>query len=167
MKRKLIKQGMGALTITLPRSWISKYELKSGDEVEVDEQEKTLLLRLDGKSDILRKTEISIDNFDQVLIWRFFTGVYRSGYDEIILRFSDIEKFYEVELSSFGILEKKIKIRTIEVIQDVVSRCVGMEIVNQGKNFCVIKDLGETGEKKFDDALRNFFLFLLSMADES
>ena len=167
MKRKLIKQGMGALTITLPRSWISKYELKSGDEVEVDEQEKTLLLRLDGKSDILRKTEISIDNFDQVLIWRFFTGVYRLGYDEVTLKFSNIEKVYDVELSSFGILEKKIKMKTIEVIQDVVSRCIGMEIVNQGKNFCVIKDLGETSEKKFDDVLRRIFLLLLSMADDS
>ena len=167
MKRKLIKQGTGALTITLPKSWISKYELKSGDEVEVDEQEKTLLLKLDGKSDTLRKTEISIDNFDQVLIWRFFTSVYRLGYDEIILRFSDIEKDYDVELSSFGILERKIKMKTIEVIQDVVSRCIGMEIVNQGKNFCVIKDLGETSEKKFDDVLRRIFLLLLSMADDS
>ena len=65
MKRKLIKQGTGALTITLPKSWVSKYELKSGDEVEVDEQERILLLKLDGKSDTLRKTEINIDNFDQ------------------------------------------------------------------------------------------------------
>ena len=166
MKRKLIKQGTGALTITLPKSWISKYELKSGDEVEVDEQEKILLLKADGKSDTLKKIEINIDNLDQALIWRFFTAAYRTSYDEITLRFSDIEKVYDVELSSFKILERKIKMKTMEVIQDVASRSIGMEIVNQGKNFCVIKDLGETSEKKFDDALRRIFLLLLSMTEE-
>lgn len=167
MKRKLIKQGIGALTITLPKEWISKYNLKAGDEIEMEEIEKNLLLRTEGKRGILRKITIDIDNLNQVLIWRYLTSAYRLGYDEITLKFSNIEKNYDIKLSSLIVLEKKAKMSTLEVIQDIVNRFVGLEIIDHEKNYCVIKDLGETSEKDFEITLRRIFLLLLSMTEES
>lgn len=167
MKRKLIKQGIGALTITLPKDWISKHGLKAGDEIEMEEIEKNLLLRTEGKRGILRKTIIDIDNFSQALIWRYLMSAYRLGYDEITIKFSNIEKIYDIKFSSLDVLESRIKMSTMEVIQDIISRFIGMEIIEHGKNYCVIKDLGETSEKEFDNSLRRIFFLLLSMAEES
>lgn len=167
MRRRLIKQGIGALTVTLPKNWVSKHNLNAGDEIEMEEYERTLLLKTEGKSNALTKTIINIDNLIQPLIWRYIISAYRLGYDEIIVKFSNIDKIYDVRLSSLGILEKKGKMGVIEIIQDVVSRCIGAEVIDQEDNFCVIKDLGETSEKEFDNTLRRIFLLLLSMAEDS
>ena len=133
MRRKLIKQGIGALTITLPKEWISQYNLEAGDEIEIDENNKNLLLIAEGKSGTLTKTEINIDGMDQFLIWRYLISLYRLGYDEITLTFSDINKKYDIKLSSLGSLERKIQMRIIEVIKDIVNRFIGFEIIDQGK----------------------------------
>jgi len=167
MKRRLIKQGVGALTITLPKEWISKCRLEAGDEIDMEEHDKTLFLRTDGKSKSLLKKIINIDNFNQPLIWRHIISAYRLGYDEIIVKFSDINKVYDIKFSSLGALEKRGKMGVIEVVQDVVSRCIGLEVIDQEDNFCVVKDLGETSEKEFDNTLRRIFFLLLSMAEDS
>ena len=37
MKRKIVKQGSATMTISLPATWIKKFNLKVGDELEIDE----------------------------------------------------------------------------------------------------------------------------------
>lgn len=167
MKRKIVKHGSNTLTVSLPAKWCKQFNIKNGDEIEIEEQNTYLLLKLERKNEELKKIIINIDNLTQSLIWRSFIAAYRSGYDEIIMKFSDIERKYEVELSGLKILEKKIKMDTIEIIQDVTSRCIGMEIIEQENNLCVIKGLGETSEKEFGSALRRIFLLILSMAEDS
>ena len=39
MKRKIIKQGNNTLTITLPKNWTEKKNIKAGDEIELSEFE--------------------------------------------------------------------------------------------------------------------------------
>ena len=46
MKRKLVKQGGTALTVSLPAKWARKYNLKAGDEVEGEEEDWTLIVSL-------------------------------------------------------------------------------------------------------------------------
>ena len=167
MKRKLIKQGANALTITLPKKWVFRHKLNPGDELEIEEHDKSIFLSTDGKNNASIKKTINIDKFNQLLIWRHIISAYRLGYDEIIVEFSDINKMYDIEFSSLGILEKGNRMGVIETLQDVVSRCIGLEVIDQGDNFCVIKDLGETSVKEFDNTLRRIFLLLLSMAEDS
>ncbi|MEN9626010.1 MAG: hypothetical protein RL557_338 [archaeon] len=167
MKRRLIKQGVGALTITVPKDWISRYGLKAGDEVEMNEVEKTLIVRAEGTSGVLRKKTIDIDHLSQTLLWRYIMAAYRAGYDEITIKFSNSEKKYDIKLSSLAALEKKMKMNTLEVIQDAVNRFIGLEIIDHGENYCVINSLGEISEKEFSITLRRIFLLLLSMAEES
>jgi len=38
MKRKLVKQGGTALTVSLPAKWAKKYDLKAGDEIDLVEE---------------------------------------------------------------------------------------------------------------------------------
>ena len=44
MKRKIVQHGCSSLTITLPFPWVRKFNLKKGDELEVEEQGHTLLV---------------------------------------------------------------------------------------------------------------------------
>ncbi len=166
MKRRIVKHGSNTLTVSLPAKWCKRFNIKNGDEIDVEEQGRSILLKTEGTCNLLTKV-INIDGLNQELIWRSFISAYREGYNEIILKFSDIGKTYDVSLSSLRILEKRLKMRTMEIIHDVVSRCIGMEIIEQEKNFCIVKDLGETSQKEFENTLRRVFLLLISVAEES
>jgi len=44
MKRKLIEQGGGTLMVSLPSRWIRDFELEKGDEVEIEEIGKQIII---------------------------------------------------------------------------------------------------------------------------
>ena len=50
MRRKVIKQGHNTLTITLPSSWVNKFNIKTGDELDVREQGKILSIGTEKSS---------------------------------------------------------------------------------------------------------------------
>ena len=44
MKRKVVKQGAATLTISLPSKWTKKFELKNGDEINLNEKGDALIV---------------------------------------------------------------------------------------------------------------------------
>lgn len=62
---------------------------------------------------------------------------------------------------------KELVLSPIEVIQAMINRCIGVEIIDQKENQCVVKEMGETTYKEFDNALRRIFLLLLTLSDET
>ncbi|PIN77380.1 hypothetical protein COV16_06875, partial [Candidatus Woesearchaeota archaeon CG10_big_fil_rev_8_21_14_0_10_34_8] len=49
MQRKLIKQGDGALTVTLPKKWTKEKNLEAHDIVDIDETEDGIVISAVGK----------------------------------------------------------------------------------------------------------------------
>ena len=45
MKRKIIKQGHNTLTMTLPSDWVRKLNLEAGEEVDVCENNGSLVIK--------------------------------------------------------------------------------------------------------------------------
>ncbi|MBI2136461.1 AbrB/MazE/SpoVT family DNA-binding domain-containing protein, partial [Candidatus Woesearchaeota archaeon] len=46
MKRKLVQHGNTSLTVSLPKKWTDKFNLKKGDEIEIVEKDDKLFLYL-------------------------------------------------------------------------------------------------------------------------
>ena len=44
MERKLVQQGNNALTVTLPSTWLKKYNLKAKDVVELEEAGRAIMV---------------------------------------------------------------------------------------------------------------------------
>src|SRR3989344_5348913 len=44
MKRKLVRQGGSAMTITLPSDWVKRFKLEGGDEIDLEEQQGKLII---------------------------------------------------------------------------------------------------------------------------
>ena len=59
MRRRIIKQGHNTLTVTLPSKWVQLFNLKQGDEIEINERENGLFLTTE-KHDEELKTEIDL-----------------------------------------------------------------------------------------------------------
>ncbi|MBU4502406.1 MAG: hypothetical protein KKA79_07455, partial [Nanoarchaeota archaeon] len=148
MKRKLVKQGVNALTVTLPSQWTHKYGLKPGDEVNVHEQEKNLLISTEKNFE--QESSVTIDSakLNDVLLWTYIIAAYRKGADEIKVKYESQER--------------------IKLIQKVVDALLGLAVVDQKSEFCIIKDLsGMTENTEFDQILRRIFILLKNLSEET
>jgi len=145
MKRKVVKQGHNAMTITLPASWTKENNIKSGDELEVDIRGKDLIVKNDSSKEV-EKITFQMSGRGK-FIHRHLGVLYRLGYDEIRVEFEDPS--------------------LIDKIQYEIEEMLGFEIVDQGGNYCIIKNVATGMEKEFDNILRKIFLNILHCGSES
>ena len=144
IKRKVIQIANSTQLISLPRKWSIKYGIKKGNEIEVEEQGNTIILRTDTHE--IEKREIDAEKFG-LMLSRCIFALYKQGIDEIKINFNDKS--------------------TLKVIQNSLGKeTVGYEIIDQGENYCVIKNV--TGNlEDFHSILRRTFLILINMANDS
>ena len=144
MKRKVVKHGSSTLTISLPSKWAKRFNIRQGDELHVEEKERSLVISTD-KNYAWEKATIDLNKigfFNKNLI----SNVYHVGYDEV-------ELFYD----------------GIDVLRQVIQRlsdCIGYEIVNQSEKRCVIRSISTISDTEFDKVLSRTFLVTLSMAKD-
>ncbi|MFC1753811.1 AbrB/MazE/SpoVT family DNA-binding domain-containing protein [Thermoproteota archaeon] len=156
MKRKLVKQGRNALTVTIPAQWTKKYSLNPGDEVEVEETDRNI--QISTEKEIKKgKTKIDISGLDPYLVWNLFNVAYRKGYDEIELFF---------ENSKVLDRKKNKEVETIDHIKRIVNRIIGMDILRYGKNYCMIKEISKASADEFDNIMNRLFLSLINMGTD-
>ena len=145
MKRKVVKQGTSTLTVSLPSKWVHRFALKTGDEVHIEEKDNALLLSSLSPHAIDKKT-IDLANLDP-LTNRCILDAYHAGHDEIRLvtpAHQDIAQF-----------------------KNVLNELIGFELVEEGKNYCVLRDISGSSDKEFDNLYRRIFLLIKNMAEES
>ena len=176
MRRKVIKQGHNTLTVTLPSNWTKKLNISAGDEIELDEKENGLYLTTEKKLNQGKKTEFDITDMDIPTIWKYFMSVYREGYDEVKVYFDSIKtldfpyKFITHHRISPKLAKQSKSFKKGLVttsLQGFVDRFIGYEIVEHGKDYILVKDLGGITSKEFDNSLRRVFLLIQQMAEET
>ncbi len=152
MKRKVIKQGHNALTITLPSKWIKKNKINKDSEVDIVDQGKKLLVSIE-KTEEIRKATIKIKNVDRFLkhypynyFLRSIDVLYRLGYDEIEIIFDNS--------------------KVLDYIHEELEFLLGFEIVNQGEKICIIRNIAQGLEKEFDSIMKRIFLMNISTAKD-
>jgi phosphate uptake regulator len=172
MKRRIIKQGHNTLTITLPSEWVKRFNLSAGHEIDIIERDNGLYITTE-KINSYKKAEFDISGMDIPTIWKYFMGVYREGYDEVIVKFNPNN---EIESPYKFLTEHKLDLRfkkhrekrgIHEVLQGFVDRFIGFEIVEHGKDFIKIKEMGEVTSREFDNSLRRVFLLIQQMVEET
>ena len=171
MKRKIIKQGHNTLTVTLPSDWVKRLNVKAGDEMELIEKEHALILNgLEQPKS--KQAVIEIDNYTIPLIWRYFQAAYRAGCDEITVKFDvnkknyeDAYHFYTTQFDYAELGEKMPSKPAIMMIQGIVDRFVGLNIIETGKGYCVIREIAQPSTKEFENSLRRVFLITGQMLE--
>jgi len=172
MKRKIIRQGHNTLTITLPAKWVKRFNLKSGEEIDLSEKDNGLYIAVEKRDDV-RRVEFDINGFDIPTIWKYFMAVYREGYDEVMVKFEpnlNVEspyKFFSQHKLDLKYKKESEKKPIVEVLQLFVNRFIGFEIVEHGKDYVLIKEMGNITSKEFDNSLRRVFFIIQQMAEET
>ncbi len=145
MKRKVVKQGHNAMTMTLPVRWVKENNISGGDEVEVEVKEKDLIVRKSSSGGV--EKIIFKMNGDSKYIHRHLGVLYRMGYDEI-----------KIEFDNPSLVDK---------IQYEIEEMLGFEIVDQGEDYCIIRNIATGMEKEFDNILRKIFLNIMHCGQQS
>ena len=136
MKRKIIKQGNGTLTITLPKQWTKETGLTGNNEIEVEESGHNLIIMPElkkGKSSLnLNIKDISIKNSRT-----YISNAYKLGYDEIHVTFSHPSD--------------------LVTIQKTVDKLLGFEIVSNTKGSCIIKSIAVINKDEFHSIFKKSY----------
>jgi phosphate uptake regulator len=138
MERKLVKQGNGALTITLPYLWIEKNNLQRGDYVNLTESGKDLFLS-SRKGIIDSEAEIRISE-ETPFFKRYLRTSYILGHNKIVL------------VSDSALPYSQIK--------EAISDLLGYEIIEQSAKRCVISVMAEEANESLEATLRRIFFMV-------
>jgi phosphate uptake regulator len=115
MIRKIIKQGKGAYTITLPKKWVEENQLNENGEINIEEKENSLIIQ-NLKEPIIniKKIKLNLEKGLKENYRSLIASLYRTGYDEIHLELEETLQIAELEKtinSIFGlelfIIDKK------------------------------------------------------------
>lgn len=137
--------GGKTMVVSLPSNWVKKYGLKKGEEVDLEERDRTLAISTD-KNLSVRKTTLDV-RLLKISGRRVMAALYKRGYDEI-------EVLYD-------------KPQELEEIKKALSlEAMNFEIIKQTKDRCTIKSIAEATHEEFDNILRRTFLVLNSMLEE-
>ncbi|NHK30334.1 MAG: phosphate uptake regulator PhoU [Asgard group archaeon] len=149
IKRKIQLTGKSTYTISLPRDWITRYNIEQGEELSILEQADGTLLISKGVLSTSKEKDIviDIDKIDDInLLEKLIISKYLAGYSKIIIR-------------SRNDIPPKIS----KAISTTVSNLIGSEIISEGFKEVEIRDLAIHGEFPLDKALRRAHLIARNM----
>jgi len=144
MTRKVIKQGNDTLTMTLPREWTRKYNVKGGDSLDFNIKNDILEIRC-KKTNFEEPVNFQINFSDEKLLSWTLGALYRTGFDEIHISYSDPALFNK--------------------LQKLIKNTLGFIITHQEKNLCVIKSMTTDDSNNLSVLMHRSFLIALSLAE--
>jgi len=144
MKRKLVRQGGNALTITLPSKWIREKGLTPKDEVEVEEYDGDLVVKAKAK-EIIKRVSLELKSSNQKYIKAMFRNLYINGYDEINVRFESEDDLFSIS-------------RSIEPL-------IGYEIDIQKEKSCVVRNVSPTESDEYESMFKKIFYTAFMMKE--
>jgi phosphate uptake regulator len=143
--RKVIQLAGKTLVVSLPSKWAKRCGVRKGDEIDVDESGRRLILGASSSKDA-GKASIDLTGLSERTIRWVLSALHKKGYDEIEAKYSDAKSLKIIE----------------ELMKDLFT---GFAIIRQGNNKCTIKAIAKESEEEFDSILRRAFLVTMSMGD--
>ncbi len=141
MKRKLVRQGISTMMISLPSKWIKANNLDKGDEIDLEEKGNELVIGAEVLTKGKKEIKIDITPENKHDISPLLTHTYRKGFDRIILE---------------GINPSLIK--EIRTIADKL--LLGFELTEKNSSKCIVENISEPSENKYEVMLRKLFMII-------
>lgn len=143
MKRKIVRQGNGGLTVSLPISWARERKLIPGDEVELRREDSRLAISATGSA---KKTKVlKFKRYNKSLLRTLLSSYYRMGYSELQLSFDDSVP--------------------IALLAEIVPSLLGYEIISFEAKSCLIRNTHEPGQESAAEAINKLFHTTIFMCE--
>jgi len=140
MKRKLVKQGAATMMISLPSKWIKHNSLDKGDEINLEEKENNLVITTEQTLKSKQEITIEMTKENRGNLKNILTHIYRRGFDKITIKNIDSDILKE--------------------LRDIVQILLGFEIIGKDANKCVLENISEPTENKYESILKKVFVII-------
>ncbi|MBO8182874.1 MAG: phosphate uptake regulator PhoU [Archaeoglobus sp.] len=118
--RKLQLVGRTSYMVSIPKEWISKYRLKQGDEIILQEHEEFVIIKPSQKEREEIRVEVDrIPSYDKTSLKRLLSSVYSLGVDRVVLQHENIGKH-------------------ITEVSEISHKFIGMEVLDHTNNSIVL-----------------------------
>lgn len=149
--RKVQKTGVCTYTISLPKSWVSRNKINSGDKLTIfEDKNSSLNISVHSSEKILSEREINIDDFDDCALTRKLLAHYLDGSDRVKL-----------------VSKKGFSSRKREIILQHIKRTIGFEISDENKNVMILQDFFSSDYLSFMKSIRRAFIISKFMLDDA
>ncbi len=139
MKRSIVRHGLKTLTVSLPAKWCQRYNIKAGDEVDIEEDGALLALTLDRILRARREASIDVTPYDERLIVSLLNNLYREGFNKLTITYDDPQQ--------------------LRCIQDHCMQSLpGFEVISEKKGKCRIDTILTPDQTQFETLYRRIFL---------
>jgi len=145
MKRKLVKQGAATMMISLPAKWIKQNKLDKGDEIDLEEKDRNLIISTEK---IKGGTKEVVDISGMLpLVNRTIMSYYIKGVDELEVKFKEREEIQDFQ-------------------KRVINELLGFEIIKQSQKSFLLKDIAGTELQDIDSIIKRLIFIIDSMIEE-
>ena len=145
MKRSIVQQGPTTMMVSLPIKWVRKYELKKGEQVDIQENGRELIISTEHEQAPKRK-RIQLLHEQYYYIWREIAAAYVSGYEEIEIHYNNP--------------------KALPIIEEAVNTTLtGFEIIEQRKSSCLLTQISKGEKEHFRAIIKRLFLGLLQASE--
>jgi len=121
--------------------WVKDHAINKGDEIELVSHGKSIMIMPKSFLKAIEEKSIRIETPDEQFIRHLLNNLYRVGFDKLNVKFDTIKQF--------------------EVIQELTNtHFLGFEVTKKEKNSCVVENITEPHEEKYEVLLRRIFLII-------
>ena len=151
-RRKIQKTGIATYTLSLPKSWIIRNNIKKGVSVIIEEEaDQCLRIIPYEKEETVTEAIIDLNEFNNELeIIRKFTSYYISGASKIIIR-----------------SDTTISTEYLKTITSQIKKVIGFEIIEETKTKIVLQDFFTSNYLSIRNSIRREFNLSKLMLEES
>jgi len=148
--RKLVKSGVASHTVSLPKDWIVKNNMKKGDLVYVNEKDNELIISTETKKIEQKVKEISIEVDEKEIntIRRKTISAYINNYQVFVFHGESLNK-------------------KLEEIRKILNNFLALEIVEQTATKLVAKDFLNLQEFSLENTIRRMDMLTRSILTDA
>ncbi|MFH1917397.1 MAG: AbrB/MazE/SpoVT family DNA-binding domain-containing protein [Nanoarchaeota archaeon] len=146
MKRKVIQLAGKTLVVSLPSKWAKAANVKKGDEVEIEEKGRDLLLKTSGEAEEMKITLDAKGMSEQVFRW-CISSLHKQGYDEIEITYN----------------KKEYQEWTNDLVKNLL---LGFVITSHNPNRIIVRRISQDMESEFETSLRRAFYVTINLGEE-
>lgn len=157
MKRKVNLVGPNTLTVSLPIQWVKENHINKGDELFTLIDKDKITFSVSEKKPVVKEVTITIDKHTYHSLSRYLTILYRTNYNRIILIYSESELYHN---------KKGEKVNLKKLINKIVERLVGAEIVSQSATKTEIECFITEKTKELDKIEKRIYFLLKETTDQ-
>ncbi len=134
------------MMISLPANWVRQNNLDKGDEIDIEQADKDLIISTEVKKGEKKQITIQINNENKQDIKNILTHVYRKGFDKIIIKGINSDILKEIRNTTNQLL-------------------LGFELTQRNKNQYIIENISEPTEQKYELILQRIFSVIKETQD--